>query len=105
MQVYGCPERADRTRAVEASPIAKPRLPDWNGRQASSGWVSVTATPSLTKWAVFSGVHEMSVATTITSSATPPSSHAFAVIIAAFPDAHIADTFRAGPWNPNSCIA
>ena len=49
-------------------------------------------------------VPDTSVATTITSVATPASSHDFAVSIAAFPDAHIAETDMAGPWKSWRCI-
>jgi hypothetical protein len=47
---------------------------------------------------MFSGVPEMSVDTTITSLATPPSSHIFAVSTAELPDEHMAPTFITGPW-------
>ena len=72
--------RADSTNATDASPMTNPRLPSWNGRHASSGSASVTATPSRTKCWMFSGVSERSVATNTTSSTMPASSHDFAVI-------------------------
>jgi hypothetical protein len=53
---------------------------------------------------MFSGVSERSVATKTTSSTMPASSHDFAVIRPAFPEAHMADTVIAGPWKPYSCI-
>ena len=46
---------------------------------------------------------ERSLATTITSLATPASSHILAVSIAALPDAHIAVTFMTGPWKSWRC--
>jgi hypothetical protein len=51
----------------------------------------------LTKCSTFSGVSDRSVATNTTSSTIPASSHIFAVISPALPEAHIADTFMAGP--------
>ena len=63
------------------------------------------ATPSLRKCITFSGVQEMSVESTSTSLARPPSSQAAAVSRPALPEAHIAETFIAGPWKPNSCMS
>ena len=53
---------------------------------------------------MFSGVSERSVAISSTSVPIPASSQACAVTKPAFPEAHMAETFVAGPWNPNSCM-
>ncbi len=57
------------------------------------------ATPRSTKGRTFSGVAEMSVATTTTSVQMPASNHSLAVSSPALPDAHIAVTPMHGPWN------
>ena len=54
---------------------------------------------------MFSGVADRSLATTMTSLATPASSHILAVSIAALPEAHIAVTFITGPWKSWRCMS